>query len=205
MLSLLRKIPQFDNETRGGRGWSWPIERQGTLGEINGRTVGLVGYGATAGKLAPILAAIGANILYTAPHRVAGAHGAYVTLDDLLAKSDIVSLHLPLNETTRGVISRDRIARMKGGSILINTARGGLVDQTALADALRSGHLSAAGLDTFAMEPVEPGNPLLTLNNVVATPHVAWLTLETFNRSFDLMAENCHRLANGKELINRVV
>jgi phosphoglycerate dehydrogenase-like enzyme len=205
ILAILRKISQFDRELRAGQGWRWPIERQGDLGEIGGRTVGLVGYGATASRLAPILAALGADVVYTARREVAGAHGTYVDLDALLARSDIVSLHVPLNEATRGMIDRSRLARMKPGAILINTARGGLVVQDALVDALRSGHLAGAGLDTFAVEPVEPGNPLLSLDSVVVSPHVAWLTIETFDRSFDLMAENCRRLANSEELLNRVV
>jgi phosphoglycerate dehydrogenase-like enzyme len=127
-----------------------------------------------------------------------------VTLDELLERSDIVSLHVPQNETTRGMLDPARIARMKAGAILINTARGGLVDQEALVEALRSGHLAGAGLDTFAVEPVEATNPLLGLDNVVVTPHVAWLTMQTFDRSFETMVENCRRVANGEELLHRV-
>jgi phosphoglycerate dehydrogenase-like enzyme len=94
---------------------------------------------------------------------------------------------------------------MKKGSVLINTARGGLVDQRALADALRSGHLGGAGLDVFAEEPAAPGDALLALDNLVVTPHVAWITTGTFDRSFVLAAENCRRVAAGTALLHRVV
>ena len=204
MLAVLRKIPHFHREMLEGHGWSWPIGRQGDLGELCGRNVGLVGYGATASRLAPILAALGANVLYTARRHVPDACGTRVNLDDLLERSDIVSLHIPQNETTRGMIDRARLAQMKPGAILINTARGGLVDQQALVQALHSGHLAGAGLDTFAIEPVDAANPLLRLDNVIATPHVAWLTVETFDRSLHIMTENCRRLASGEELLHRV-
>ena len=205
LLAVLRKIPQFDREVRSGEGWRWPIERQSALGEIRGRNVGLIGYGATASRLAPLLDALGAHIFYTAPRAVQGALGSRLDLDELLERSDIVSLHVPQNAETLGMLNASRIARMKPGSILINTARGGLVDQTALFEALRSGHLAGAGLDTFAIEPVDPANPLLGLDNVVVTPHVAWLTTQTFDRSLDLMVENCRRLAAGEQLLHRVV
>jgi phosphoglycerate dehydrogenase-like enzyme len=205
MLAVLRKVPHFNREMRAGQGWNWPIERQSSLGEIRGRSVGLVGYGATASRLAPILEALGAKVLYATRREVQEAHGTRVTLDELLERSDIISLHVPHNEATRGMFDRARIARMKRGAILINTARGGLVDQDALIEALRSGHLAGAGLDTFAIEPVDAANPLLALDTVVATPHVAWLTMQTFDRSLELMAENCRRLANGEELLHRVV
>jgi phosphoglycerate dehydrogenase-like enzyme len=126
-------------------------------------------------------------------------------LQSLLEQSDVVSLHLPLMPETGRMIDRAALDRMKKGSVLINTARGGLVDQTALCDALRSGHLGGAGIDVFTDEPVARDNPLLGLENVVVTPHIAWLTTGTFDRSFRLAAENCRRVAAGAPLLHRVV
>ncbi|MCW8835816.1 MAG: 3-phosphoglycerate dehydrogenase, partial [Rhodospirillales bacterium] len=155
--------------------------------------------------LAPILKAMGARVLYTAQSRKDDAEAEWRTLDDLLAQSDIVSLHVPFTAETGGMIGRNAIARMKPGAILVNTARGELVDEVALLDALRSGHLRAAGLDVFASEPVDPANSLLSLENVVVAPHLAWLTEETWVRSLDIAVENCRRLRDGESLLHQVV
>ena len=103
------------------------------------------------------------------------------------------------------MLSAAAIAGMKRGAVLVNTARGELVDEAALTDALRQGHLAAAGLDVFAQEPVQPDNPLLKLPNVIVAPHIAWLTPETLRRSLSVAFENCRRLAAGEPLIHRVV
>jgi phosphoglycerate dehydrogenase-like enzyme len=126
-------------------------------------------------------------------------------LDALLAESHIVSLHVPLTADTERLIDAGALARMRPGAILINTARGAVVDQHALAAALASEQLAGAGLDVFEHEPVDPLDPLLRLHNVVLTPHVAWLTVETMARCLDVAAENCWRLAGGDELLHRVV
>ena len=129
---------------------------------------------------------------------------SYRPLDNLLTEADIVSLHLPLVPETARVIGSEALQRMKPGAILINTGRGGLVDQPALIDALTSGKLAGAGLDVFETEPLPPDNPLLQVPNVVVTPHVAWLTTETFDRSFAVASENCRRIASGAPLLHRV-
>ncbi len=203
MLAVLRKIPRFDASLRAGV-WTDLALRDGP-GELGGRVVGLVGYGAIPRLLAPVLAAMGCDVVYTARAPAADAAGRFATLDALLAQSDVVSLHVPLNPETAGLLDANAIARMKPDAILINTARGGLVDSAALAAALRTGHLSGAGLDVFPDEPVPAGEPLLALPNVVATPHIAWITTGTFDRSFCLAAENCRRLAAGEPLLHRVV
>jgi phosphoglycerate dehydrogenase-like enzyme len=166
--------------------------------------VGLIGYGAVPRALAPALLALGCRLLYTArtPHPDAAAQ--WRLLPSLLAEADIVSLHVPLTPETERLIDATALARMKPGAVLVNTARGGLVDQTALLAALQKGQLGAAGLDVFAEEPPAPGDPLLALPNVVLTPHIAWLTTGTFDRSLSLAAENCHRLADGRPLLHRV-
>ncbi|OHC82649.1 MAG: hydroxyacid dehydrogenase [Rhodospirillales bacterium RIFCSPLOWO2_12_FULL_67_15] len=205
MLAALRKICWFDRKTREGRGWPLPPEIQDALGEIAGRTVGLVGYGAVPRLLAPVLRAMGAKVLYTARTAKPDAVAEWRTLADLLAESDVVSLHAALSEKTEGLIGAQALARMKPGAVLVNTARGALVDEPALAAALRSGRLGAAGLDVFAAEPAGPGHPLFALPNVVLAPHVAWLTMETLERSLAVAVENCRRLRAGTPLLHRVV
>jgi phosphoglycerate dehydrogenase-like enzyme len=135
---------------------------------------------------------------------VPDAVARFAPLESLLEQSDVVSLHLPLTPDTERMIDCAAVRAMKKGAILINTARGELVDQLALVDALRTGHVAGAGLDVFAREPVAHDEVLLTMDNVVVTPHVAWLTTGTFDRSFSVAAENCRRLEMGVELLHRV-
>jgi phosphoglycerate dehydrogenase-like enzyme len=205
MLAALRRLPRFDAATRAGLGWSLDPAMQDGLGELGGRTVGLVGYGAVPQALAPVLIALGCHVLYTTRTPRADAAARFVSLDELLAASDVVSLHVPLADDTANLLDAARLARMKRGAVLVNTARGGLVDQAALVDALRNGRLGAAGLDVFVHEPVDPADPLFRLDNVVLTPHVGWLTTGTFDRSFSIAAENVRRLEAGKDLLHRVV
>ena len=202
MLAVLRRVPRFDAGMRRGE-WSDTALQDG-IGELGGRTVGLVGYGAIPQLLAPVLVALGCRVVYTsrAPH--ADAADEWRSLDALAAEADVVSLHVPLLPETEGLIGARLLARMKPGVILINTARGGLVDQRALTESLVSGHLSGAGLDVFVHEPHDASETLFRLPNVVLTPHVAWLTTGTFDRSFALAAENCRRLAAGEGLLHRV-
>jgi phosphoglycerate dehydrogenase-like enzyme len=205
MLAVLRQLRRFDADLRAGRGWSWDASRQDRLGEIAGRTIGLVGYGAVPRVLAPILTTMGARVVYSARDAKTDVAHEFLRLDDLLAASDVVSLHVPATPETHHLIDARRIARMRRGAILVNTARGSLVDEAALIDALDRGHLAGAGLDVFAAEPVAPTNPLLKRDDVVLSPHVAWLTRETLERSVGVAVENCHRLANAQPLRFRVV
>jgi phosphoglycerate dehydrogenase-like enzyme len=204
MLASLRRLSLLDRETRAGRGWACDADLFDGVGEIGGRTVGLVGYGAVPRLLAPMLGALGCRVLYTARTAKPDAAAAWRSLEALLGESDIVSLHLPLTSETTRLLDAGRIALMKPGAILVNTARGGLVDEAALAAALRSDRLSAAGLDVHGQEPVEPSNPLLAIERVVVAPHVAWLTPETLDRSLTVALENCRRLRDGEALLNRV-
>ncbi len=205
ILAALRRVARLDAATRAGEGWRLPAEVQDRYGEVCGRTVGLVGYGSVPRRLAPMLAAMGARILFASRSPKPDATGERRSLDALLRESDVVSLHLPLATETERLIDAAAIARMKPGAVLVNTARGALVDEAALADALGRGHLGAAGLDVFEAEPVPPDSPLLDLDNVVVTPHVAWLTQETMERSLAVAAENCRRLAANEPLLHRVV
>lgn len=200
LLAVLRRIPTLDRDTRDGTGWSDPPDPE-DLGEVAGRTVGLVGYGDIARRFGTIVEAMGATVV----HHRREPDGASLPLDDLLATADIVSVHLPLSDETRDLLNADRLGRMKRGSILLNTGRGGIVDESALADLLQSGHLAGAGVDVFASEPVSITSPLLMLDNVVVTPHVAWLTADTLLTCVRLAVENCRRIASGEAPSNRVV
>jgi phosphoglycerate dehydrogenase-like enzyme len=197
MLAALRRVCAYDRATRDGRGWSLDADVQDRVGELGGRTVGLVGFGAVP--------RLGARVVYTAGSPKHDAVGDWRSLPDLLAESDVVSLHVPLTPETERLLDARALAAMKPGAVLVNTARGGLVDETALVEALRCGRLRAAALDVFPQEPVPAGSELLSLDNVVVMPHVAWLTPETFDRSLAIAAENCRRLAAGEALLNRVV
>lgn len=201
MMAVLRRTCFFDARTRAGEGWTADPSELDSVGEIAGRTVGLAGFGHSAQLLAPVLAALGAKVVYTA-RSARDAPYDYLSLGELLAISDIVSLHMPLTEETRASI--DPFA-MKRGAVLVNTARGELVDQARLVEALTSGHLRGAGLDVFAEEPLPRGNPLLGLQGVVLAPHIAWLTPETLVRSLTVAHENCRRLAVGEPLLHQVI
>ncbi len=205
MLVTLRRACSLDAATRSGDGWRLDPALFDDVGEIGGRTVGLVGYGAVAAMLTPVLIALGARVLYTATGPKPDAVAEWRDLPQLLAQSDIVSLHLPLTPATRGLIDAGALARMKRGALLINTARGALVDQHALIEALRCGQLQAAGLDVYDEEPVPGDLPLLEMDNVVLQPHVAWLTPETLDRSLAVAVENCRRLRDGADLLHRVL
>jgi len=200
-LAALRKVVAFDARTRRGEGW--PAGRALVGGELAGRTVGLLGGGQIAGLLRGMLEAVGATVLFTS--RTPRPDPAWRKLDDLLRVSDIVSVHVPLTGETRHLLDAERLALLPEGAIVVNTARGAVIDEAALIAALESGRLGGAGLDVFEEEPVDPGNPLLAMDNVVVMPHVAWLTGETWARYFAVAVENCRRLMRGDDLLHRVV
>lgn len=205
MLAALRRLPVLDRLTRRGRGWPPDPELGETVRDIGGCTVGLVGYGNIAKHVGQIVAAMGATVLHTST-RDDGLPG-WRALPDLLAASDIVSLHVPLTEgpgSTRHLLGRDELSAMKPGAVLVNTSRGEIVDEGALVDALRDGPLASAGLDVFAVEPVPPDHALLSLDNVVLTPHVSWYTADTMRRYLIEAVENCRRLRDGRQLAHVV-
>ena len=205
MLATLRQLAELDRLTRAGRGWALDPAMADDFGELSGRTIGLVGFGSVARRLYPILEALGAAVLYTNRRPAPDLPAQFRPLRELLPIADLLSLHLPLIPETTAIINAGALAAMKPGSILINTARGQLVDGSALIDALTSGHLRGAGLDVFSCEPVRADDPLLRLPNVVTTPHLAWLTAETLERSLAIIAENCRRLGSGAALLHRVI
>ena len=205
MLASLRRLHVYDDATRQGAGWATDAALLDSVGELGGRTVGLIGYGAVAQMLTPMLLAMGARVIYTSRTAVPEARAEWRDYPDLLREADVVSLHLPLTDETEKMIDHAAIATMKDGAIFVNTSRGGLVDENALVKALRNGKLRAAGLDVFAVEPVEKDNPLLSLKNTILLPHVAWLTPETLERSLGIALDNCHRIERGEEIRFRVV
>jgi D-3-phosphoglycerate dehydrogenase len=188
MLSLARELPRLHRNLRNGL---WEKGKyQGR--EFRGRAVGIVGYGEIGRRVAGLAAACGARVVIHSRSRVAEPAGAEVEedFDRLLGKVDILSLHCPLTEQTRGLIGDKQLRLMRPGALLINTARGGLVDEQALVDALSNGRLAGAGLDTFAQEPPDPKNPLFTLDNVICSPHVAAMTVESMARMGTIAANN---------------
>ncbi len=204
ILCVLRRVVMLDRSVRVGSGWNLAPESYEGVGEVFGRVVGFIGYGAVPRYLAPILQSLGARIIYSSRTLLPGPVGEARSLNDLLAEADIVSLHVPSTPATEALINQESIARMRRGSILINTARGSLIDEAALTDALNSGHIRGAGIDVLRSEPARSDNPLLSLDNVVVTPHTAWLTPETFHRSLTVAIENCRRLRDGEPLLHQI-
>ena len=202
MLAAMRRLVELDSATRAGEGWPTDPTLGETVRDIGECTVGLVGYGNIARRVERIVTAMGAEVLHTST--ADDGTPSWRPLAELLAASDIVSLHLPLTSASEQLIDRSALTLMKFGAVLVNTSRGGVVDETALVDALRCGRLAAAGLDVFAVEPVVATNPLLALDNVVVTPHVVWYTQDTMRRYLDHAVDNCRRLRDGRDLIDVV-
>ncbi|KQU69087.1 MULTISPECIES: hydroxyacid dehydrogenase [unclassified Rhizobacter] len=167
----------------------WPRAALTNGREIGGKTLGLVGYGSIGqltGRLARLL---GMQVVAHDAAMPAGADVPSLALDALLAQADVVSLHVPLLDSTRHLIDARRLTAMKPGAVLINTARGGVVDEAALAEALRDGHLAGAALDVFETEPLPAGSPLAGCPNLLLTPHIAGVTAEANERVSSLIAD----------------
>jgi phosphoglycerate dehydrogenase-like enzyme len=204
MLAALRRLSSLSRLAATPAGWIEAGALGEKLGEINGRTIGIVGYGAVARHLTPVLAALGGRVIAHTRNPDEASVPA-LPLHDVLEHSDILSLHLPARPETRHILDRDAFRRMKQGVVLINTARGSLIDPDALFEALESGRVAAAGLDVFAMEPPTETDRLLNHQAVIATPHLAWLTPETLVRSLEIAAQNASRLKAGTALLNTIV
>lgn len=195
-VDVLRRVPSGQQAVRDG-GTS-----EGLMGtEIAGKTVGVIGTGRIGTRVARLFSAFGAKVLGYARHPNPACMDAgvgYRGLDALLAESDIVTLHLPLTESTRGFIDAEKIAAMKKGAVLVNCARGPIVDATALADALVSGHLGGAAVDVFDQEPpLDPSCPLLSAPRMVLTPHVGYYTAEAMERRAKIAFANVTAFCEG--------
>ena len=191
MWSAARGIARMDREMRAG---NW-LREDGM--QLTGKTLGLIGFGGIAAEVARIAGGSGMKVIASnrTPKSAAGVE--FVTLDALLAQSDVVSLHLLLNDDTRGFLTRAHIAAMKPGVLLINTARGALVDEAAMIEALNSGHIRHAGLDVFNVEPLPADHPLTKLPNVTLSAHSAFRTPEANENLIRAAWEHCRRIAKG--------
>ncbi|MGE5590774.1 MAG: 2-hydroxyacid dehydrogenase [Bacillota bacterium] len=207
LLAAARRLPEAERMLRQGHwtGWS-PLWLAGK--DLHGATLGVVGAGRIGQAVARRGKGFGMRLLYTArapkPSLEAELGAEYRSLPELLSESDFVSLHVPLTPQTRGLIGRSELARMKPGAILINTARGAVVDEAALHDALAGGHLQAAGLDVYSVEPVPADHPLLSLPNVVALPHLGSATVETRMTMARLAAGNILAVLQGRPALTPV-
>jgi glyoxylate reductase len=196
LLAVARRVVDGDRVVRAG-GWK-AVDPAFMLGtEVTGKALGIVGFGRIGQAVARRAHGFGMVVLYASPRQVTFAEGRRVPLETLLAESDFVSLHTPLTAETESLLSRERIARMKRGAIVVNTARGAVVDDAALAEALAAGHLGGAGLDVFRDEPRVPAT-YLGLENVVLTPHLGSGTRETRAAMARLVLEDVLRVAKGE-------
>jgi D-3-phosphoglycerate dehydrogenase len=187
ILACAKSIPQLDARMHGGR---WDKATHKSL-ELNGRTLGLIGIGAIGARVALVGSAMGMRIIAYDPFvRSAPAGIALYGLDDVVKQADILSLHCPLTAENRNLMNEERLALMPQGSILVNTARGGLVDDAALSDVLKSGHLLAAGIDTFSEEPPGPELRLRGVSGVIMTPHIGGVTSDAYRNMGTAAARN---------------
>ena len=207
MLALLKQLPEHHSSLAAGewRGMSSAMQMR----ELRGKVVGLVGFGEIARHVARRVRAFDASVIYTKPTRapldVEQSIGAsFRSLDDLLGESDIVSLHAPLGPPTRGMIDGRALSRMRPGSWIVNTARGALIDEPALVEALSEGHLAGAGLDVFAHEPLSPQSPLLRQPTVIVTPHIAGSTRDAWIARTEAAWSNVHRIESGLPPLSRI-
>jgi phosphoglycerate dehydrogenase-like enzyme len=208
MLAACRLLPFADSELRSGRYHVNALRLQSQT--LAGKTVGFIGMGRIGQATARRLLGWEMQALYVDPVPLPDSEAARLNLErvglpELLERADIVSLHVPLTDDTRAMIDHAALARMKKGAVLVNTARGPVVDETALVEALRSGHLGAAGLDVYEQEPVRAGHPLAGLRNVVLTPHIAAATRDTFAAKMQGVFANISRFYAGLPLQEQVI
>ena len=207
ILALFRHLLTVDAAVRRGEWPVWSMRSRSV--ELAGKTVGLIGFGRIGREVARRVRAFDATIVYhdavRAPAAVEAELGAsYLYRDELLRQSDVVSLHAPLTAETRGFIGERELRLMRPDAVLINTARGALVDERALVRALAEGWIAGAGLDVFEQEPPASDNPLLTCPNVVLTPHVAAGTRDAYRTKMQAVFANMQRVARGEAPLNQV-
>jgi D-3-phosphoglycerate dehydrogenase / 2-oxoglutarate reductase len=204
MLSAMRRIPAVHAELRGGA-WRSDLYQYDQVGpELENAAVGLIGYGAIGSRVARMLSGFGAHVLvhdpYLTPDALKDANVAaeLVELDELLRRSRVVSLHARVTEETTGMIGREQIAALPNGAVLVNCARGALLDYDAVCDALESGHLFGAAFDVFPEEPIPAHSRLLRTPNIVMTPHLAGASKETAAKAAQILAGDVRRYLRGE-------
>jgi len=202
LLALARKVTLADKLVQSGR---WELAPLVPLRRLEGRRLGLIGFGNIPRRVAPKAKAFGLNVATYDPYVDAAAAAAEgvecLSLDDLLARSNFVSLHAPLQPATRGMMNAKTFAKMKKGAFLINTARGPLVDEAALVAALDSGQLGGAALDVVASEPLAKDSPLLHRDNVIVTPHAAYYSVEALEELQSKCASDLARVLSGEKAV----
>lgn len=201
LLEICHRIGHHDGAVKAGRWagcadfcfWDYPLI------ELAGKTMGIIGYGRIGRRVAEIANALGMRILVNNGHPVREPAGFVedVPLGQLFAESDVISLHCPLFDSTKGIISKDSIAQMKDGVIIINNSRGALIVEQDLADALNAGKVQAAAVDVVSEEPIKETNPLLTAENCLITPHISWAPLEARRRIMEMTARNLRNFLDG--------
>ena len=197
MLALTNKVAEHDAAVHAGRWVTSPdfCFWDAPLTELEGKTLGIIGYGQIGRRVGRIAEAMGMRVLAYGPH----PNDPHMTdLDTVLYEADILTLHCPLTAENRGFICRDNIHRMRPGVLIVNTARGGLVNEDQLCEALNCGYVRGAALDVVDTEPMRADNPLLTAPNCVITPHIAWAPMETRQRLVDISVENLRAWLNGR-------
>ncbi|KIA81716.1 D-2-hydroxyacid dehydrogenase [Chromobacterium amazonense] len=202
MLALMKNLPAYQRDVAAG---VWSQAKQfchfgAPIREMRGAVLGIVGSGGIGGELAGMARAFGMEVLFAERKGAAQAREGRVLFHELLACADVISLHCPLTDETRGMIAQPELMAMKPGAILINTARGGLVDEADLVAALKYGQLGGAGFDVLSVEPPAPDNPLLKarLPNLIVTPHVGWASGEAMRRLAAQLADNIEAFVRGE-------
>jgi len=203
MLAVLKQLVRFHQDVVAGK-WRPPASSESPVYELSARTVGIIGLGNIGKKVARRAAAFDARVQYHDILRLTEAEEdalgvRFVLLNELLRTSDIVTLHVPLNDSTRGMIGARELSQMKSGAILVNTCRGPVVDENALYEALKGKRLAGAGLDVLVEEPPAKNHPLFTLPNVTLTPHSAGPTWENWTARFRNGFDNIERVAAGRK------
>ena len=201
LLALCNRVETHSEVTRGG-GWNESIKMSHTshpIFELYGKTLGIVGYGNIGRTVANLGRALGMKILvYSRNKKELPAGDRQVSIEELFRESDVVSLHCALNDETRGLVDKKLLSSMKKTALIINTARGAVINEADLAEALNNGTIAGAGLDVMTKEPPEADNPLLTAKNCIMTPHIAWASKDARARLVDIVADNLYQYTQGR-------